>query len=149
LVHEEGKLDPRVHADTVVVMCSEAHYQKHLQEFIRRGLRTEHCAVMAVPGGAHCLTLADSFPRFAWAGWRWLEFLLDQTRAERVALVAHEDCRWYMDRRFGLTPKQVRERQMADLQRVRASVKERIPGKRVELYFARAEGDRATFEVVT
>jgi hypothetical protein len=54
-----------------------------------------------------------------------------------------------MDRRFGLTPKQVRERQMADLQRVRASVKERIPGKRVELYFARAEGDRATFEVVT
>jgi hypothetical protein len=104
---------------------------------------------MAIPGGAHCLTLGDSFPRFAWAGWRWLEFLIDQTRAERLALVAHEDCRWYSDPRFGLTPKQVRDRQAADLHRVRASLKERFPNKRVELYFARAEGDRATFEVVT
>lgn len=148
MVYQEGKLDPRVHADTVAVLCSEAHYQRHFQEFLRRGLRTEHCALMAVPGGAHCLTLADSFPRFAWAGWRWLEFLIDQTGAERVVLVAHEDCRWYLDRRFGLTSKQVRDRQSADLQRVRASIKERIPGKRVELYFGRLEGDRATFEVV-
>ncbi len=147
--HPSGKLDPAVYASAVAVHCSEAHYQPHYQEFLKRGLHLESYAVVAVPGGPHCLTLADTFPAFSWAAWRWMEFLVEQTKAERIVLIAHDDCRWYLDPRFGFDSKGIRERQAADLQLLRRRIEEHFGSKRVDLYFAQLEGGKARFEVVT
>ncbi|HXE75374.1 MAG TPA: hypothetical protein VNN18_07045 [Candidatus Xenobia bacterium] len=133
----------------VVIHCSEAAFQPYYQEFLKRGLHLESYAVFAVPGGPHCLTLADTFPRFSWAGWRWMEFLMQQTKAERIVLIAHDDCRWYHDPRFGFDPKGIPARQAADLQLLRRRMAEHFGEKRVDLYFAQLEGGRARFEVVT
>jgi hypothetical protein len=130
----------------VVIHCSDARYQPHFQKFLRRRLRVPRYALLAVPGGAQALTLADSFPRFAWPAWRWVEFLFELTRARRVILIAHDDCRWYLDKRFRLKPARVRARQLADLRRVRRSLQRRFAGLKVELYYAHVAGDRAGFD---
>lgn len=146
----EAHSDTGAAAGAVVVHCSEAHFQPHYQEFLKRGLHLESYAVVAVPGGPQCLTLADTFPRFAWAGWRWMEFLMEQSKAERIVLIAHDNCRWYYDPRFGFDPKGIRERQAADLQLLRRRIEEHFGKKRVDLYFAQQlDGGKARFEVVT
>ena len=145
--HPSGNAAPAVGA--VVIHCSEAAFQPYYQEFLKRGLHLDNYALFAVPGGPHCLTLADTFPRFSWAGWRWMEFLMQQSKAERIVLIAHDDCRWYHDPRFGFDPKGIRARQAADLQLLRRRMEEHFGQKRVDLYFAQFEGGKTRFEVVT
>jgi len=130
----------------VVVHCSDPRYQPHFQEFLRKGLSLDHYALVAVPGGAQFLTLVDYLPKYSWAGWRWMKFLFDVARAERLILMAHDDCRWYLDMRFGHDPARLREKMVQDLHRVREEIRERFPRLRVELYFAHLDGDEATIE---
>jgi hypothetical protein len=129
----------------LVVHCSDPRYQPHFQEFLRQGLGVEHYALIAVPGGAQFLTLMDYLPKFAWAGWRWLKFMADVVAVQRIILIAHDDCRWYQDMRFGLHSTNLGERQAADLGRVRAACQERFKNARVDLYYARLEGQRVVF----
>jgi len=129
----------------LAVHCSDPRYQPHFQEFLRQGLGVEHYALIAVPGGAQFLTLMDYLPKFAWAGWRWLKFMADVVAVQRIILIAHDDCRWYQDMRFGLHSANLGERQAADLVRVRAACQERFRNARVDLYYARLEGQRVVF----
>ncbi len=130
----------------VVIHCSDPRYQPHFQEFLRKGLGLERYALIAVPGGPQFLTLSDYLPKFAWAGWRWVKFVMGLAKPDRVILLAHDDCRWYLDMRFWLEAGRLRERQLADLQKVRAGILERFASSRVELYYARLAGGQATFE---
>jgi hypothetical protein len=129
-----------------VVHCSDPRYQPHFQDFLRHGLSLERYALIAVPGGAHFLTLVEYLPKFSWVGWRWVKFTLDVARAERVILMGHDDCRWYLDLRFGHDPARLRERIAADLRHVRAGLTERFPHLRVESYYARLDGEHAAVE---
>lgn len=130
----------------VVIHCSDPRYQPHFQDFLRTGLKLDHYALVAVPGGAHFLTLVDYLPKFSWVGWRWVKFVHDVAQAERVILIGHDECRWYLDMRFSLDPARIRERVIEDLRRVRSALIERFPHLRAELYFARLEGDTAAIE---
>lgn len=65
------------------------------------------------------LTLADYFPKFAWAGWR-----------------------------FWPGGEGLRARQVKDLDQVRAALAERFPATRVEIYYARLENGQASFEAL-
>jgi hypothetical protein len=139
----------RVESAPVVVHCSDPRYQPHFQDFLRNGLGLDHYALVAVPGGGQFLTLAEYLPKFSWVGWRWVKFVIDLTRPSRVILIAHDDCRWYLDSRFAPDPARVRDKMLDDLRRVRAELAERLgPTARVELYFARLVGDSASFEPV-
>jgi hypothetical protein len=139
----EGKREGGV----VVIHCSDPRFQPHFQDFLGRGLGLESYGLIAVPGGAQFLTLVDYLPKFAWAGWRWVKFMVDLAKPERIILIAHDDCRWYLDLRFGRPdPARLRERLAQDLQRVRAALAERFGDRRIELYFARLEDGSATFE---
>lgn len=139
---EEGKEA----AGVAVIHCSDPRYQPHFQDFVRNGLGIAHYALIAVPGGAHFLTLVDYLPKFSWAGWRWVKFLMDVARPDRIILIGHNDCRWYSDFRFAPDPARLREKVIDDLHRVRAALRERFPAARIELYFARLEGPSATVE---
>jgi hypothetical protein len=141
--------ESRVEAAPVVVHCSDPRYQPHFQDFLRNGLGLDHYALIAVPGGSQFLTLALYLPKFSWVGWRWMKFVLDLTKPSRVILIAHDDCRWYLDMRFGHDALRVREKMLDDLRKVRAELAERLgPTARIETYFARLEGDSAHFEPV-
>jgi hypothetical protein len=131
----------------LVVHCSDPRFQPHFHDFLRRGLKLERYALLAVPGGAQFLTLADYLPKFSWAGWRWVKFIGDIAPPSRVILIAHDDCLWYKHMRRGKTG-EIRAKQLDDLRRVEAGVRERFHNVEVELYFARLDGSSATFESV-
>ena len=129
----------------LVIHCSDPRYQPHFQEFLETGLGLPHYALIAVPGGPHCLTLSDYLPKFAWAGWRWVKVMHRVAQPERIILIAHDDCRWYVTMGFASGTTGLRERQVADLKTARTALAERY-GAKVDLYYARLEGDHAVFE---
>jgi len=128
-----------------VIHCSDPRYQPHFQEFLQTGLGLAHYALIAVPGGPHCLTLSDYLPKFAWAGWRWVKVMERVAQPERIILIAHDDCRWYVSMGFVSAMTRLRERQIEDLKTARTELVERFSTK-VDLYYARLEGDHAVFE---
>ncbi|MGH9777061.1 MAG: hypothetical protein ACRD5I_01495 [Candidatus Acidiferrales bacterium] len=131
----------------LVVQCSDPRYQPHFHDFLRRGLKLERYALLAVPGGAQFLTLVDFLPKFSWAGWRWVKFIGDIAPPSRVILIAHDDCLWYKHVRRG-KPAEIHAKQIGDLRRVEVGVRERFRGVAVELYYARLEDGAAAFETV-
>lgn len=131
----------------LVIHCSDPRFQPHFQEFLETGLGLTHYALIAVPGGAHCLTLSDYLPKFGWAGWRWVKVMEQVAHPPRIILIAHEDCRWYLSMGFATSNTGLRDRLIADLNAARAGLTERF-GTAVELYYARLEGDHAVFENV-
>ncbi len=133
---------------TIVVHCVDPRYQPHFQHFMHEHLGLEHYALLAVPGGAHSLTLAEYLPKFHWATWRWMKFTADLMNCQRLILIGHEDCRWYLVGGFERDAAQLRARVIRDMHGVRAAVIERFPQIRVETYFADLKGTQATFEAV-
>jgi hypothetical protein len=132
----------------LVIHCSDPRYQPHFQEFLERGLDSPHYALIAVPGGPQFMTLVEYLPKFSWAGWRWVKFMETIARPSRIILIAHDDCRWYIDMRFAQHRTGLRERQVADLRRVRRELLERFGQAQIEMYYARLEDGRAAFEGV-
>jgi hypothetical protein len=131
----------------VVIHCSDPRYQPHFQDFLRTRLGLTSYALVAIPGGPQTLTLVEYLPKFAWSGWRWMKFLVNLTRPRRIILVAHDDCRWYLDNRFAEGPK-ARARQIDDLRRVRSTFVERFGSPRFDLFYARLDGTSAVFESI-
>lgn len=130
----------------LVVHCSDARYLPHFQDFLGQGLGLERYTLIAVPGGAHALTLAEYLPKFSWAGWRWVAFLENLFQPPRVILIGHDDCRWYKDARFHHLHGGSDDRQHEDLRRVKAEMQARFPRVAVETWFARLEGAEARFD---
>jgi hypothetical protein len=144
----QATFTPRERAQALVVHCSDPRYQSPIQEFMRRGLGVESYALIAVPGGPHFLTLIQYLPKFSWAGWRWMKFMMGIARPERVVLIAHDDCRWYVDGGFCPHGGDLRSKQIADMAAVRAELRQRFDGLPVETYYARIEGAAVGFEAV-
>jgi len=132
----------------VVMHCSDPRFQLPFQDFLRGELGLKSYSLIAVPGGPQFLTLAEYLPKFAWAGWRWVKFLMDLGSQQRVILIAHEDCRWYQDQRFWQEGPNLREKQVRDLKQVRAGIQERFGNLKVELYYARLRDKQVAFEAL-
>ncbi len=139
---------PSEQPDALVVHCSDPRFQKHFGEFLRSRLGLETYGLIAVPGGAHFLTMLDYLPKFSWVGWRWVKFLVDFSRPRRLVLIAHDDCRWYKDTRFWQHGDDWKGAALADLGKVRDGFRERFGAITVEAYFARLEGEEVVFEPV-
>jgi hypothetical protein len=137
-----------VESGVLVIHCSDPRYQAPFNDFLRNCLGLERYALLAVPGGPQFLTLGSYLPKFAWTGWRWVKFLGDLGNSARVILIAHDDCRWYLDSRFGPPPANLREKQARDLRDVCAAVGERFSNVKIELYYARMEKGRAVFDTL-
>jgi hypothetical protein len=132
----------------LVIHCSDPRYQPHFQEFLETGLGLAHYALIAVPGGPQCLTLSEHLPKFAWAGWRWVKVMEQVAKPERIILIAHDDCRWYLSMGFTSATTNLRERQIADLKTARTALTERFSAT-VDLYYSRLDGEHAVFESIS
>jgi len=137
-----------VESGVLVIHCSDPRYQAGFHTFLQEQLGLYRYALVAVPGGPQFLAMMDYLPKFAWTGWRWVKFLSDLGNSSRVILIAHEDCRWYLDARFGPPPADLRQKQVRDLKDVSAGLRERFGDVRIECYYARMEKDGPVFEEV-
>ena len=78
-------------------------------------------------------------------GGAWFDFMANLMKAERVILIGHADCRWYVESRVEPDESCLKEHQSRDLNAVRAEIHRRFPRVDVELYFAELQGDVVSF----
>ena len=135
--------------NTTIVTCVDGRWYHHFQEFAREhlkaGTRTDF---LAVPGGIEPMTLFDLVPKDFNFFRRRLEALVDSHGTERIVAIAHQDCAWYKSRKIGPFTIDLRERQIHDLRRSAARLREMFDGVRVETYFARLSDGRVVFDEV-
>jgi hypothetical protein len=124
--------------ETLVISCVDGRWRPYIQEFITDGLRVSpHTDFMAVPGGVEPLTLVDLIPKDFNFFRRRIESLVAAHGTRRIVCIAHQDCSWYVERKLGPVTLDLRERQVRDLRRASAWMRETFPGVRIETYFAR------------
>ncbi len=137
--------------DVLVVHCSDHRFQAGLYEFLNMNLNLdENYDLLVLPGGPQCLTLAEYLPKFSWAGWKWLRFLVEKHELKRLILIAHQDCGWYKDLPFHLhSSSDPRLRQEEDLRRARNTLTQELPELKVDLYYAGWDSsDKITIEPI-
>jgi hypothetical protein len=138
--------------DTVIISCVDGRWREHIRAFAADHLKAdEHADFLAVPGGIEPLTLVDLVPKDFNFFRRRLESLVEEHGTKRIVAIAHQDCAWYRTRTILSMRIDLRERQIADLRRAAARLREMLPGVTVETYFARLEGTdppRVVFEAV-
>ena len=138
--------------DTTIITCVDGRWYSHFQEFahahLNAGPRTDF---VAVPGGIEPLTLFDYVPKDFNFFRRRLEALVEAHGTSRIVAIGHQDCAWYKQKRVGPWTIDLRERQIGDLRRSSAKMREMFKDVIVEAYFAHfAEGDpkRVVFDRV-
>ena len=138
--------------DTVIISCVDGRWRAHIQEFALQHLKADsHADILSVPGGIEPLTLVDLIPKDFSFFRRRLESLVEGHGTRRIVAIAHQDCGWYRTRTVLSMKLDLRERQIADLRRAAARLREMLPGVAVETYFARLDAGnppRVVFEAV-
>ena len=81
-----------------------------------------------MPGGIEPLTLVDLVPKDFNFFRRRLEALVEAHGTARIVAIAHQDCAWYKSRKIGPFTIDLRERQIADLRRAAARLREMFDG---------------------
>jgi len=127
--------------DTVIISCVDGRWRAQIQEFTVNYLKTDlHADFLAVPGGIEPLTLFDLVPKDFNFFRRRLESLIEAHGTKRIVAIAHQDCAWYKARKLFSLTVDLKERQITDLRRVAARLREMLPEVTVETYYARLEG---------
>jgi len=138
--------------DTVIISCVDGRWRAQIQEFAANYLKAGlHADFLAVPGGIEPLTLFDLVPKDFNFFRRRLESLIAAHGTTRIVAIAHQDCAWYKERTLFSFKLDLRERQISDLKKVAARLRENLPDVAVETYFARLDGkdpERVVFEAV-
>jgi len=123
--------------DTMVICCVDGRYLQQTQEFIAHHLGVGvHADLVAIPGGIEPLTLFDLVPKDFNFLRRRLEPVVHARGTRRIIAIAHDDCLWYRNRKFGPVTIDLRARQRKDLQRAATQLREMFPKVAVETYFA-------------
>jgi hypothetical protein len=126
--------------EAVVVHCSDHRFQQGFREFLSEGLGLSSYALLAIPGGGHFSSMGDLLPKFAKVGMQSLKFLVRRSGANRIVLIAHDDCLYFKEHlQYFFNERDLNEKQLANLRRARRVLLEWFPGARVELYFGDAD----------
>src|SRR5215510_241054 len=113
--------------DTVIISCVDGRWRAQIQDFTINHLKADlHADFLAVPGGIEPLTLFDIVPKDFNFFRRRLEALVEAHGTRRIIAIAHQDCVWYKERKILPIRIDLRGRQIADLQRVAARLRETL-----------------------
>jgi len=138
--------------ETTIITCVDGRWYHHFQEFAREHLKAGHRTdFVAVPGGIEPMTLFDLVPKDFNFFRRRIEALVESHGTSRIVAIAHQDCAWYKARKLGPFTIDLRDRQIRDLQRAAATLRQMFNGMMVETYYARfADGEPklVVFELV-
>jgi carbonic anhydrase len=150
--HNLSSVVNHAHTDALVIHCSDHRFQAGHYEFLNLVLNLgENYDLLSLPGGAQALALVEYLPKFAWAGWKWIRFLIDQHGLKRVILIAHQDCGWYKFLpSFLHAMADPRAKQEGDLLRIREMLLKENRELSVELYYAAFDSsNRIVMEVIS
>jgi hypothetical protein len=133
----------RIHA--AAVHCSDGRFGEHIDDFLHNVLGLPKYDRLAVPGGAACLAGHFATYREEEALAEQLRFLIAAHRLQRVVLIAHEGCAYYLER-LRVSPLQLHEMQLSDLRQ--ATMRVRSLGRHLEVtsIFAYRDEDLVRFE---
>ena len=138
--------------ETLVITCVDGRWYRHFQEFAREQLKAGPATdFVAVPGGIEPMTLVDLVPKDFNFFRRRLESLIEAHGTRRIVAIAHQDCAWYRVRKIGPLTIDLREKQISDLRRAAARLRDMFDGVVVETYFARLSGttpEKVVFDAV-
>ncbi len=141
----ESKLElehARIHA--AAIYCSDGRWGEQMDDFMQNGLGLPRYDRLAIPGGSACLSGNLTAFLAGRDAEEHLAFLINVHELERIVLIAHESCAYYL--KTLKTPEdKLDTQQRADL----AAAARRIALLRTELsvetYVARASGNGVAF----
>jgi hypothetical protein len=139
----------------LAMYCSDGRWGDAFDEFCHRSLQIPRYDRFAVPGGPAWLTAwtgshgsEDKALRrqanLSVAAWDQLGLLVHVHELQRIILVAHYGCAFYMEK-LKKDADNCLPVQLEDLKRARLEVKERFPRLTVETYLAMRRGERMSF----
>ena len=138
--------------ETTIITCVDGRWYDHFQEFARVDLKVgARTDFLAVPGGIEPMTLFDLVPKDFNFFRRRIEGLVESHGTRRIVAIAHQDCAWYRTRKIGPFTVDLRDRQIADLRRAAARLREMFQDVAVEAYYARlsdTDPRKVAFEAV-
>lgn len=145
LVFESAQPFESSRIQAAAVYCSDGRYGEQFDEFLQHGLALPRYDRLAVPGGAACLARHFKLYREEEGVLAQLRFLIEVHRVERVVLIAHEDCAFYLQR-LQVSPLQLESQQRGDMRKAVERVLSLGRSLRVDAFFARRRNGRVCFE---
>jgi hypothetical protein len=130
------------------IYCSDGRYGEQMDEFLHEGLQLPRYDRLAMPGGPACFS--GSLHSF-WEGQsaeRQLDFLCRVHGLERLVLIAHAGCAFYLDW-LKVRPEDLEKRQLEDLAKAVARTRHKQPNLAVSTHLARREGEKIWFDPVS
>jgi hypothetical protein len=132
----------------LAVFCSDARFGAQSEEFIAGLLGHSRFDRLVAPGGPACMldwttVLHEDIETIARLKW----FLIENHEIDRVILIAHEGCAYYIIK-LGVEPGGLVQKQRSDLGRLACRIRDVKPGLRVDAYLALVDGDRVVFQTV-
>lgn len=130
------------------IYCSDGRYGEQFDEFLHHSLRLPRYDRVAIPGGAACL--AGHFPAYREeaAAVEQIRFLVESHELERVVLIAHESCGYYV-KLLRQPEAGLRARQEADLVSAAARLGSQHPRLVVSAFVAVRDAGLVRFDPVS
>ncbi|GEM_PF-672403 len=119
----------------VALYCSDGRYGDQFDEFLHGALGLPRYDRLAIPGGSAPLAGHIEAMREEDSLRDQLRFLIDSHALDRVVLIAHSNCGFYLHR-LHVSPANIRARQEADLATAAEAVRAMSSRVEVEAYFA-------------
>ncbi len=138
---------PSERVGAAAIYCSDGRFGGAFDDFLHRELKLPHYDRFAVPGGAAVLAGHISAYREEEALREQLKFLIESHGLERIVLIAHRNCGFYL-KKLHVPEERLRDRQEADLAKAAESIHSIAPRVRVEGYLARVEAGRVVIDPV-
>jgi hypothetical protein len=140
---------PFVHerVGAAAIYCSDGRYNEQFDEFLHTKLGLPRYDRVVVPGGAACLAGDIGAWRDEEAVAEQLRFLIVSHELERIVLIAHKGCGFYL-KKLHVSEGRVRERQETDLHKAAERIRTLASRVDVEAYIAGLDSESVVFEPV-
>jgi hypothetical protein len=122
------------------VYCGDGRFGEHFDDFLHNALQLPRYDRLALPGGAACLAGHFLASKDEEALIDQLRFLIKTHGLQRVVLIAHQDCGFYLHR-LHVSPTQVELKQREDMLAAVRRVHSFAQGLTVDTFFARKQSD--------
>lgn len=129
------------------IYCSDGRVGEQMDEFLHQGLGLPRYDRLAVPGGPACLSGALSVFWESHSAERQLDFLCHVHKLERLVMIAHEGCAFYLEW-LKVKPEEFAARQMDDVKRAATRVRQSQPKLKIDAYLARRQDTQVWFEPI-
>jgi hypothetical protein len=129
----------------VAIYCSDGRYNEQFDEFLHSWLGLPRYDRLTVPGGPGALAGHFAAYREEEALTDQVRFLVESHALERVVLIAHEGCGFYL-KKLMIGEKELRARQEEDLAKAAAKIAGISSRVKVDGFFASVAEGRVVIE---